>query len=204
MESKPPFFFHCVRHIILEWEPVTFSQKDAQRLLKLCTGVISFGCNYAWADADILLILGEMRVQRLSITPQELFGVAVPDLGHVLFHSVTHLDLIGIEGMPNLSEDLSKLPLLTHLCLDCDLREELLLAVLADCPRLKLLLVQSYQAGGPLTYQIHDVRFVHAKCYDYWAEWEASVMGLADFWSEAEDFAIRRRNGEIEGPLNIT
>ncbi|KAJ7633874.1 hypothetical protein DFH06DRAFT_1479455 [Mycena polygramma] len=198
MASKPPVFFHSVRHIILEWESETFSQKDAQRLLKLCTGVTTFACNYAWTNSSILPILGEMRVQRLSIALQELFGAAVPDLGHALFHSVTHLDLIGTEGIADLIGDLPKLPLLTHLCLDSDLREELLLSVLADCPRLKLLLVQSYYPPGPFTYQIHDMRFVLGKCDDYWAEWEASAKGLADFWSEAEDFVIRRRNGEIE------
>ncbi|KAJ7628269.1 hypothetical protein DFH06DRAFT_1338714 [Mycena polygramma] len=199
MASKPPMFFHCVRHIILEWQSETFSQDDAQRLLKLSTGVESFGCNYAWADASILPILGELRIQLLSITPQDLFGAAVPDLGHALFQSVTHLDIRGSEGISEWLGGVSKLPLLTHLCFDSDLREEFLLSVLEDCPGLTVLLVLSYYPPAPLTFQIRDVRFVLGRCdEDYWTEWEASVKGLGGFWSEAEDFVTRRRNGGIE------
>ncbi|KAJ6475961.1 hypothetical protein C8R47DRAFT_662304 [Mycena vitilis] len=198
MTSRPAEFFHAVRHIILLEMSEIFTEKDALRLLTLCTGLTSFGCNYAWTDGSILPILGEKRVRRLSITLPELFGAAEADLGHPLFHSVTHLDILGRPGIEQVIGDVPKLLALTHLCLDCEVPEELMSSVLADCPSLTLLLVQTYHGSEPVDYQIRDVRFVVGICGDYWVDWEAGATQLTDFWSEAEDFVERRRNGEIE------
>ncbi|KAJ6454757.1 hypothetical protein C8R47DRAFT_1166743 [Mycena vitilis] len=201
MASRSPAFFHAVRHVILLGLSDNFPEKDALRLLKLCTGLTSFGCNYAWTDRSILPILGEKRIRRLSITLSELFGAAEADLGHPLFHSVTHLDLLGREGIEQVIGDVRKLPALTHLCLDWEVPEELVASALADCPSLTLLLVQAYHGAEPFDYQIRDVRFVVGISGDYWVDWEACASHatqLTDFWSEAEDFVERRRNGEIE------
>ncbi|KAF7336237.1 hypothetical protein MVEN_02171600 [Mycena venus] len=203
MESKPPEFFHnSVRHLALEldWD---CSEDEGRQLLALCKGVSNFGSSYGFTDPVLLPFLAEMRIQRLSLTLSELFGPGSIDLTHSLFRSVTHLDMFGLEGVVEVFPDVPLLPVLTHLCLDSNIQREILLNLLAELPRLKLLLVQWQPEEKDLyelarTPRAYDVRFVIGLCYDYWADWEAGARGLSDPWAQGDDFVARKRKHEIE------
>ncbi|KAJ7635701.1 hypothetical protein DFH06DRAFT_661208 [Mycena polygramma] len=207
MTSKPPSFFHAVRHIILESSEFTVDilpPETAQQLLVLCTRLESFGASYWHTSPALLPILAKLRVQRLSIMLQELFGAAAIQMSDPIFHSVTHLCLLGFDcHLEAALKQVPKLTMLTHLCLEYDypchgLPPELAW-VLGACPRLMILLIQWHSSNG---YQfqppnLYDVRFVTRIYADYWGECEAGAKGHPDFWSEAEDFITRKRNGEI-------
>ncbi|KAJ6550157.1 hypothetical protein B0H19DRAFT_1265017 [Mycena capillaripes] len=206
MSSKPPEFFHAVRHLALE-EGRVFSQDEAIALLRLCKRVINFSSNYSFTDPSLILILSEMRVQRLSLSLNQLFGgTAAIDITHPLFQSATHLDMFGVDGLVEVLRDVPTLPALTHLCLDCEISREIALSVLAECPRLQLLLLQwpsfdkALYESARIPY-VYDVRFVIGMYDEYWAEWEAGARGLPDSWTQADDFVVAKRNGEIEGTL---
>jgi hypothetical protein len=201
LKSKPPeFFCHAVRHLGLE---DGCSLEEGRQLLSLCNEVINFSSNYFFTHPTLLPILAEMRVQRLSLTLNELFGTKPIDLTHSLFQSLTHLDMFGIHGVAESLVDLPTLPALTHLCLDCDIPRDRVMTVLVDCPRLQLLLVQ-WVEGDDLYWSeriphVYDIRFVIGLYDDYWADWEAGARGLPDLWSQGDDFVVRKRKGEIQG-----
>ncbi|KAJ7657199.1 hypothetical protein DFH06DRAFT_459126 [Mycena polygramma] len=144
-----------------------------------------------------------MPVERLSVDLQLLFGADAVDLRHPVFRFLTHLDMFGIDDVPALLAEIPTLPALTHLCLDHRLPRTLPLSVLAACPHLHVLLVQ-WPSGAYDLYElarfphVYDVRFVIGTYDDYWAEWEEEAARLASFWSQADDFVKRKRNGAIE------
>ncbi|KAJ6460050.1 hypothetical protein C8R47DRAFT_1226414 [Mycena vitilis] len=203
MTSKPPIFFHAVRHIMLEWTDV-LSSEDIYRLLNLCSRATSLVLPYYYSSPDLLPILAQLHLQRLAIHPQRLFGSGTIDFEHPLFHSITHLTLLVAEGVPDALQDIPKLPALTHLSLSPLIPRELLMTVLAKCPRMMLLLTQ-WHTSFEERYEadqipcIYDVRFVMRMYDDCWVELEDNAKGLPDFWDEADDFVARKRKGEIEG-----
>ncbi|KAJ7635691.1 hypothetical protein DFH06DRAFT_1220217 [Mycena polygramma] len=202
MTSKPPIFFHAVRHIMLEWTDI-LSSEDIHRLLNLCSRVTSLVIQYRYSDPDLLPVLAHLHLKRLAVHPQRLFGAGTIDFKHPLFHSITHLTLLVAEGVPDALRNIPKLPALTHLSLSPLIPRELLMAVLAECPRLMLLLTQ-WHASFVVRYEadkircVYDVRFVMRMFDDCWVELEANARGLPDFWDEADDFVARKRKGEIE------
>ncbi|KAF7366179.1 Tyrosinase central domain-containing protein [Mycena venus] len=192
-----------VRHLALE-SLHHCSFYEGRSLLQRCTNVIDFGSNLWFTDPSLLPILAEMHLQRLSVNLKALFGYLPIDLNHPLFRSVTHLDMFRIEGVAEILVELPTLPALTHLALDSDLSRDIVLSVLPDCPRLKLLLVQwqlfekrDYMAAR--TPHVYDVRFVIGLYGDYWADWEAGAREGVDAWSRGDEFIARKREGLIEG-----
>ncbi|KAJ7807455.1 hypothetical protein B0H13DRAFT_2483537 [Mycena leptocephala] len=142
-------------------------------------------------EPALLPILATMRVQRLSLNLNALFGPETIDLKHSLFQSVTHLDMFRVERVAEV------LP---------DLPADIILPVLEICPRLVLLLVMwaSYAFEKSLYAAarvpcVYDVRFVIGMYKHYWQDWEAGARGLPDSWSRADDFVARKRRGEIDG-----
>jgi hypothetical protein len=202
-KSKPPEFFHdAVHHLVIE----SSYNCPFGELLALCTGVINFGSNQQFTNPALLPILATMRVRRLSLNLNALFGPETIDLKHSLFQSVTHLDMFRVERVAEVLPDLPALPALTHLCLDSDLTRDIILPVLEICPRLVLLLVMwaSYAFEKSLYAAarvpcVYDVRFVIGMYKHYWQDWEAGARGLPDSWSRADDFVARKRRGEIDG-----
>ncbi|KAF7366157.1 Tyrosinase central domain-containing protein [Mycena venus] len=204
LASKPPeFVHHAVRHLGLDsiYSPCTAS--EGRQLLALCKGLVNFGSTNGFTDPLLLPLLAEMHVQRLALNLVDLFGATPIDLAHPLFRSVTHFDIFGFDGIVEVLPDVPLLPALTHLCVNSHISRQMLLNVLVDCPRLRLLLVQwhsqerdSYDLAR--AHHEYDARFVIGLYGDYWAEWEAGARGLPDQWTQGDDFIARKRNGEIE------
>ncbi|KAJ7917706.1 hypothetical protein B0H13DRAFT_1994305 [Mycena leptocephala] len=177
MKSKPPEFFHNAVHHLIITANVPWPGEHGS-LLELCTGVISLACSSSFPDPNLLSVVAQMRIRRLSVALTRLFGGSI-------------------------CAQISILPSLTHLSLDFHVPTDILMTVLVNCPRLKLLLVlwpswdqESYELA--CIPRVCDVRFVMASFDDYWAEWEAGAMGLPNFWSRGDDFVARKRRGEIE------
>ncbi|KAJ6463164.1 hypothetical protein C8R47DRAFT_1225281 [Mycena vitilis] len=187
MTSKPPIFFTLSATSC--WSGPTAT---------------SLVLPYYYSSPDLLPILAQLHLQRLAIHPQRLFGSGTIDFEHPLFHSITHLTLLVAEGVPDALQDIPKLPALTHLSLSPLIPRELLMTVLAKCPRMMLLLTQ-WHTSFEERYEadqipcIYDVRFVMRMYDDCWVELEDNAKGLPDFWDEADDFVARKRKGEIEG-----
>ncbi|KAJ7920295.1 hypothetical protein B0H13DRAFT_1987305 [Mycena leptocephala] len=180
--TKPPEFFHkAVRHLALE--SGHFSREDARRVLRLCKGVINLACDQSFTDPELLPILAEMRVQRLSLSLTLLVGE--PCLKHPLFASITLLDLfdIGGETVAKICAQIPTLPALTHLSVDFETPRPVLMRLLEE-------------SSIP---HVYDVRFVIGQYHNYWASWEACAKGLPNLWSLGDDFVARKRRGEIEG-----
>ncbi|KAJ7149098.1 hypothetical protein C8R46DRAFT_529657 [Mycena filopes] len=204
---KPPHFHNAVRHLSLRDNS---RAKNGLEILALCPGIV----NLAGTDGEngaFLAILDKLQIQQLACSLQDLFDPSPINLTHRAFSALTHLDMWmygdrenEYEDILNLLPELPVLPALTHLALDSDIPRDDLLAVLARCPRLHVLLVTWSDADS--TYEtarfphVYDVRFVigtHADG-DYWTEWEAGARGFPDNWSRATEFVARKRRGEIE------
>ncbi|KAJ7615205.1 hypothetical protein DFH06DRAFT_1239827, partial [Mycena polygramma] len=208
MDCKPPGFFHGVRHIILpmEYSDEIFPHEDAQRLLKLCNRLISFAYDFydTSRGPNLLPLLAALHPQRLLRRARHLFGTAALDLKHPLFHSVTHLDLIGLTGVGDVLEQVTTLTTLTHLSVSRSSPRRRVLAVLGKCPHLMLLLVKAISIVQWAAYSeehiphVYDVRFVEGTYPSRWTDWQAGAKGLSDSWAQADDFVARKRKGEIE------
>ncbi|KAJ7923997.1 hypothetical protein B0H13DRAFT_1978971 [Mycena leptocephala] len=199
LNSKPPEFWHAVRHLGLE---DGCSLEEGRQLLSLCKNVINFSSDYFFTYPSLLPILAQMHIEKLSLTLHELFGAKPIDLTHTLFQSLTHIDMFGLQGVAEALVDLPTLRALTHLCLHCEIPRDTVTAVLADCPRLQLLLVQ-WAAGDDLyeaecVPHVYDIRFVIGMYDDYWTDWEAGARGGIDMWAVGDDFVRSKRRGEIE------
>ncbi|KAJ6553069.1 hypothetical protein B0H19DRAFT_1155575 [Mycena capillaripes] len=213
MDSKPPEFFHAVRHLALGYFTQICSDDKARQLLTLCKRVVNLSCSQS--DPTFLPILAEMRIQRLSLSLTHLLGPldGVLDLAHP-FAYITHLDMCDgadIAELPDITKQtwaqILALPALTHLCLDLVVPRDNLLAALANCPRLELLLVlcplfptRLYESVR--VPHVYDVRFVIALDGDYYKDWEAGAKGLSDMWAQGNDFVARKRRGEVEGVVS--
>ncbi|KAJ7443120.1 hypothetical protein FB451DRAFT_1568734 [Mycena latifolia] len=203
-DSKPASFFHnSVHHLLLEsGAPWTLS--EATEFLKLCPRLISFAAFGQFADPTLLPILGQMRLRQISVALRTLFGgVGSIDLTHAVFASTTHLDILDPidQSGTGICARIAALPALTHLCLDRITSWKRLETLLADCPRLEVLVSLFPRKESSMASQwawsspIHDPRFVVAVYTDLADNWEARARCRPNFWSLAEDFVARRRAG---------
>ncbi|KAJ7150620.1 hypothetical protein C8R46DRAFT_1229551 [Mycena filopes] len=194
---KPPEFHNAVRHLSL---PVGAFGREGIEVLALCPGIISFGAMNDIADGTVLALLAKMRVQRLALRIGDLFDDSPAELTHAAFSALTHLDLFDNDG--ELLPQIPTLPALTHLCLDPDIPRRDVLAVLAQCPRLQVLLVawdtEDWEDYARECFShTYDVRYVIGQYRRYWREWEEGARGGPDHWSRAGEFVARKRKGEI-------
>ncbi|KAJ7611108.1 hypothetical protein DFH06DRAFT_1245586 [Mycena polygramma] len=202
--TKPAEFFHStVRHLAVR--PSVYAA-EAGQLLGLCKGTVDLiWCQTVPYDS-LLPILAQMRIQRLAADLRNLFGGPI-DPKHPFFASLTHLRVFESDptAMRQVWGQISGLPTLTHLCVNGQADRDDLLAMLAECPRLRLLLVLwgSFQRSIYERLQtpcVYDVRFVICQLDlgDYWANWEAGARGFSDLWSQGDDFVARKRRGDID------
>ncbi|KAJ7465970.1 hypothetical protein FB451DRAFT_1138083 [Mycena latifolia] len=208
IKSKPPSFLQgAVRHLLLRHTPF-WTADEGTVVLKMCTGVVNLAIFGRLSNPSILPILANMRVQRLCVSLIDLFGEnMVVDLTHPLFEFITHLDVLDVaddDDVILMCSRIPVLPALTHLCLNGQVLWHAVDALLAECPRLGLLANFWHRDLALFAYQyaqdtpVHDPRFVVGLYEDYNSDWEAGAKGLPDFWSRADDFVARKRNGAIE------
>ncbi|KAJ7453264.1 hypothetical protein B0H11DRAFT_2071639 [Mycena galericulata] len=96
----------------------------------------------------------------------------------------------------------TSLPALTHLCLNNSVPDQILHALLSDCPHLHLLVTLWYfliARTAPRDPPVSDPRFVVGSYKDFEDEWTAGAHGAPDFWTLAEEFVARKRSGAIPG-----
>ncbi|KAF7338668.1 Tyrosinase central domain-containing protein [Mycena venus] len=208
--KSPAFFDNAVHHLLLDGARSTWSQEEARHFLSLCKGILNFGAIGHHSNPTLLPILAEIKVQRVALCLQVLFGeYQLIDLGHRAFHSITHLDIFDrIEhGETIICAQIPTLPCLTHLCLNYDIPWDKIQKLLTDCPRIELLVVlwslQSASHGREWANNapIHDMRFASTTFDDYWDDWEKGARGLPNFWSVADIFVAQKRARVIDRNL---
>jgi hypothetical protein len=164
MKLKPPEFFRkAVRHLAIREDAC--SMKDARQLLQLCTGIIDIMVDYDFTSPKFLPFIAEMRVERLAMDLEELFEFRSINLAHPLFHSVTHLDILGFTAIAEVLPDVRLLPALTHLALDRYIPRKNALVVLTECPHLSLVVLKWHPSHSNLyqmarTPHVYEVRFI--------------------------------------------
>ncbi|KAJ7190425.1 hypothetical protein GGX14DRAFT_483354 [Mycena pura] len=207
-ESKPPAFFAAaVRHVWIPFYLDRSADSKVAEALKRCTGVASLACNFNFGSDKLLPVLSAMRLQRLAVSLEHLFGrCQAINPAHPLFTRITHLFVLDNTGLPDretsICSALAALPALTHLRVDGSLCWSVLEMLLANCARLEILVVLWPTPGAG---RIHakatpfsDSRFVVGVEKDYWGDWEAGAAGLPDFWTRAEEFVAKKRRGVID------
>ncbi|KAJ7795396.1 hypothetical protein B0H13DRAFT_2170704 [Mycena leptocephala] len=168
MNSKPAdFFANAVRHLCLPRLEV-----KTRRILEVCPGVVDLALNHL--DPYIFMT----------------YSVATVDLHHPLFAAITHLDLLDFPDENHLQTlvQISILPALTHLALDCRVPRSLVETLQIERPRLA---VDARYKSAQIPH-VYDVRFVIG------LYWEAGAMGQSHMWSPADDFVAQKRSKTIE------
>ncbi|KAF8169163.1 cytochrome P450 [Mycena galopus ATCC 62051] len=127
------------------------------------------------------------------------------------FRTLTHVEIWdGTEADGAvICPGLAALPCLTHVSLyDWGWHLELLFPpILAQCLQLQVLVsmqdpnAAEFMATNPPT---TDVRFVVCITPKYRKDWELGARGGTDFWAAADNFAARKRRGEIEAAPTTT
>ncbi|KAJ7670112.1 hypothetical protein DFH06DRAFT_1125507 [Mycena polygramma] len=139
--------------------------------------------------------------------PSFLTGCTPAELNRSLLQSVTHLELFSgdtqIQSAWQHWCDLASLPALTHLGLSPPIARGILPEVLAECPRLLILVVTSYYSRQDAVefsqnLAVTDPRVAVVDVGATWElDWENGARGGADFWVRVERFLARKQAGEI-------
>jgi hypothetical protein len=155
---------------------------------------------------DFLLpFIGVLPLQRLYCDVKELFAQTQIDFGHPLFSRLTHLELFDQNARESYSA-LALIPHLTHLAFNVPVFLTISVALLETCKSLRVLVllmlrrsavsdIAKHQALGQLS---ADPRFVQMFCSEFVGDWKAGALTGNDYWSQAEDFIVQRRSGEID------
>ncbi|KAJ7446358.1 hypothetical protein FB451DRAFT_1291974 [Mycena latifolia] len=207
VKFKPASFFHnAVRHLFLDTSaPWTFD--EASVVLKLCTGLVGFTSWGGYTDPTLLPILRdrELPLRRLSTDLHCLFGAYESiDLTHSLFAFITRLEIFDAiyEDDTRIIARLLTLPALTHLRLSENVPWKHIETLLAECPRLELLISLFPRMKAPGAIQrarmspIQDAHFVITVYRNFPETWKV-YRSQPDSWSLAEDFVSARRSGSI-------
>ncbi|KAJ7153888.1 hypothetical protein C8R43DRAFT_443025 [Mycena crocata] len=206
---RPPgFLAAAVRHLFLDAH-CPWSLTEARDFLKLCPNVMNLAMTGSFSDPSLLPILAGMRLQRLSVCLDHLFGtVERIDLKHPVLSSLTHLDIFdGVPpGVELLFAHIPMLPTLTHLSCDSDVLrsgDDIVETLLTNSPHLELVIIlwpawQMDEYNAERNPHVYDVRFVIGVYHDYWDDWEAGARGGSNIWSVADAFVAQKRSGGIE------
>ncbi|KAJ7629215.1 hypothetical protein DFH06DRAFT_1480526 [Mycena polygramma] len=210
LDAKPAGFFkNAVRHMYMD-ETSHFSRTEARTLLGLCENLTDLTVLGRFAEPGLLPILATIQLQRLTVDLADLFGGRdAIDFGHPLFTSITHLH-IWDQCVAHEAEIYSRvvvLPALTHLCVNENKSLSLFRAILNESKLLQMVmdLWPSYRereaAMMAEVTSLKDPRFVVATMAftGHRAYWAAGAEGGRDLdiWTESEDWASRRRAGEV-------
>ncbi|KAJ7776169.1 hypothetical protein B0H16DRAFT_1879574 [Mycena metata] len=202
IQSKPSTFLQLAVHH-LSITPV----QEAPKILLNCSSVHNLFLGGV-VTPDILDILDRMRVRKMSITlPLPLLRWPEQALTRPAFRHVTHLDMYQEENEHSSWVDwssLASLPALTHLCLSETMASDILHEVLAECPRLVIMVTAWWNDGVEdvtsfaETFTNTDPRVVLMAVPSYSEDWKIGAEGGDDFWARADTFVARKRRGEVE------
>ncbi|KAF7300897.1 hypothetical protein MKEN_01316000 [Mycena kentingensis (nom. inval.)] len=134
--TQPPEYFALnVKHLVLEpdagsAEGSMLKEDEALNILRLCSGLVSFGTTFRYNSPAVLEVLGTMRVRRMTLNLGELFRVPDPAAGdvpprpvinpaHRAFRHTTHFSLhdalASVDDRRALFAVLPRLPAATHI-----------------------------------------------------------------------------------------
>ncbi|KAJ7434320.1 hypothetical protein B0H11DRAFT_2296328 [Mycena galericulata] len=194
MQSKPASFFaDSVRYIFLD-NTSEWSQERSQDLPRLCTNLVGLAVLEPYCNPSLLPILGNLRVRRFSGPLHRLFGsYSAGDFAHPSMSFITHIDIFtSLNESTRICSRFASFPALTHLALNNRPRNRpsILQRIMAECPRLEVLINFSLDRGYALelTQASTDPRFVVVILHGgYWLDWENGANGRADFWVAADE-----------------
>ncbi|KAJ7432931.1 hypothetical protein FB451DRAFT_1567889 [Mycena latifolia] len=201
--SRMRTLFRSVRHLFLETS--VLDPEATREILNLCTGLVNFASN-VWLDPTLLPVLGELHLRTLSLAYSNPFGAPhLVDFTHPAFSGITHLDVFDDIGEHlHMRAQIPLLRCLTHLGLNNEVPWDVVQMILAQCPRLEVLIAafhrtREYSARDWVRdAPVNDARFVVTIFSDYAAEWVAGAKGLPSSWSFADDFVARKPQGKID------
>ncbi|KAJ7441291.1 hypothetical protein B0H11DRAFT_2252182 [Mycena galericulata] len=221
--KQPTFLASTVRHVIVYASILDLHPETFVRFLESCPGITSLFIMGNITCRRLLPVLGNMRIQRLTVNLGLLFlrrrrsggtGFCPVNMNHPLFAAVSHLNILDWfdieEEEPQAMQwlkDLSRLPALTHLAFGSSPpHPQVMSTVLDSCPRIDALLamfrvIKQDTAKEYLKYiggAISDSRFVVAIHNEYDTDWELGARGGNDIWARAEEFIARKKCGEVE------
>ncbi|KAJ7776168.1 hypothetical protein B0H16DRAFT_1879572 [Mycena metata] len=202
VHSKPSTFLQlAVHHLSITPE------REAPKILLKCSSTHNIFLDGGLTQ-DMLDTLDRMRVRKMAFTlPQPLSGWPEQALTRPAFCHVTHLDMYQEENEHSSWVDwssLASLPALTHLCLSETMASDILHEVLAECPRLVVVVTAWWTddkeevTSFAETLTSTDPRVVLMIVPNCSEDWKIGAEGGDDFWARAETFVARKRRGEIE------
>ncbi|KAF9010230.1 hypothetical protein BDQ17DRAFT_1009664 [Cyathus striatus] len=209
MDSKPSEFF--ATHVKQLCLAVSVNPEDAARILAVCTGVIglAFWVDYLAAASDVPLsaLITSLSLRRLSIEFThylDLCEISKPSSVNWRV-KLTHLHVIfWADEEPAFIPHLECLSCLTHFSLRLryrQLTEGSISAILASCKSLRILaiLLDELDLMQDLA-KFEDKRVVFMPYPDAVQDWEASLRGLPDIWSRAEEMVRGHEGSSQRGP----
>ncbi|KAF7313124.1 hypothetical protein MKEN_00998600 [Mycena kentingensis (nom. inval.)] len=194
-----------VRHLFFDMES-EITPEAASSILQHCTNVHDFATIGQYSHPSILPILANMRIERLAICFEVLFGSPEDiNLCHPFLVHVTHLDVFDMltdKAIPLICDVLPQLPSLSHLCLNNERAGTILDRVLSSLPNLVLLVVLRPGAVEAMRIEedppVADDRLVFGTFRDYWGQWEACASGQPNFWTAAESIVLTRKRKRLQ------
>ncbi|KAJ7605445.1 hypothetical protein DFH06DRAFT_258318 [Mycena polygramma] len=209
VKSKSAQFLNAtVRHALI-YVDTARDTVTAAGLLSKCSQIATLVIG-GDVEPELLDSLDAIRPQKLDISvPREHpsdWGVVT--LKRPFFLSVTHLSLV-VEDLFSLHQfqwhdwnSLASLPALTHLSLSDNLTHDILPDVLAECPRVRLVITPfcgDYQRETAIAFAqsitVRDPRVVVMLMdADYIKDWRIGTQGGADYWVRGEEFVARKRD----------
>ncbi|TFK64836.1 hypothetical protein BDN72DRAFT_846246 [Pluteus cervinus] len=201
-----------IRHLL--WG-LSFGRTDTERaslvtILELCPNLQEFALWVNPNDNDVSSlqpVLSKLSLRRLSINPLALFSVPrFLDIHaqHLMFRSVTHLDLLQDAKAWEEISGLAALPSLTHLALSDGITYSIISDVVRWCDRLKVIVVvvqasvdssEDEDKDSAVLTSIEtgcdDLRVVAFECA-FVRDWELGATGGRDIWVKAEEVVEKR------------
>ncbi|KAJ7742316.1 hypothetical protein B0H16DRAFT_1728254 [Mycena metata] len=152
-----------------------------------------------------------MPLRRLYCHFRSLFATRDSlDFTYPFFMGLTHLEIFEVVSRDDQSlepyKKLALLPNLTHLAFGDDGFSPIWFLLLQECAALRVLVVLDFIISGALLRVdshaedlVQDPRFleVHSSMSCI-ADWIIGAHAGMDYWSRAEEFAAKRRSGEVD------
>ncbi|KAJ7133162.1 hypothetical protein C8R44DRAFT_977445 [Mycena epipterygia] len=200
------------RHLFLSGGTMYLDPDVAEGLLSKCTALEDLVLDSDPArPRQFLPQLEAMQLSRFSVDMGDFFGgYKTMDMRGPAFVNLTHLLLmdpdLGEEADAEMwSKQLALLPVLTHVAFREDAPRHIMLAVLARCPVLRVLVNVRREFYWHFTVEIfarrlriEDARFVVLRLPPLAEDWTKGAWGGTDFWVRADNFVEAKRRGEIE------
>jgi hypothetical protein len=204
LQQKPPSFFRdSVRNLYLAGPDL----EDSKLVLSSCREVENLWLNSKFTILpDLLPLVEDLPLKRFYGHICPLFGSYNSpekiDFSHRLFSHITHLSLFDNPRAadPEIWCKVILIPHLTHLSFLSSRFHAIWLRVLQQCPSLRLLVGIGMVSDPPHADELKkDPRFVLMYCREIIRDWQMGAYTGVDYWSRAEEFAAKRRSGEIDG-----